>query len=61
MIENDGLHGFQEQPGEIYLTKGIHRIEVRYFQAGGSQQLKVSWKRHDLEKEELSSDNLLFH
>ena len=58
LIENDGPHGFIERSGVIYLTKGIHRVEVRYFQYRGSQSLKVSWKGPDFEKREITATDL---
>ena len=53
LIKNDGTHGFREPSGELYLTKGIHRIEMRYFQAGGSCRLRASWKGPGFDKREI--------
>jgi polygalacturonase len=58
LIDNDGHHGFIELSNEIYLSKGIHQIEVRYFQLGGGKRLKVSWQGEEFEKRELSADDL---
>ncbi len=58
LIDNDGSHGFLESAGDIYLSKGIHSIEVRYLQQGGSQSLKISWRGEDFEKRELSAEVL---
>jgi hypothetical protein len=58
LIENDGPHGFIELSEDIYLSEGIHQIEVRYFQQGGSQSLKISWRGPGFEKSELSSELL---
>jgi len=52
LIDNDGPHGFQELSGEITLDKGIHTIEVRYFQNGGGQELKVFWRGPGFDKQE---------
>jgi len=57
LIDNDGLHGYKEKSNKIYLDKGLHRIEVRYFQGGGGQSLKVSWKGPGFAKCELSPQN----
>ena len=35
VIDVDGVHPAQEKKGEIDLTKGLHTIEVQYFEAGG--------------------------
>ncbi|MDB6072175.1 MAG: hypothetical protein JWL81_3346, partial [Verrucomicrobiales bacterium] len=41
IVNNDGLHANQEVSGTVTLTAGVHDIEVRYFEAGGSQVLDV--------------------
>ncbi|MCX6223120.1 MAG: alpha-L-fucosidase [Bacteroidia bacterium] len=43
-LSNDGLHGMEEKSMDIALTKGLHPIEIQYFQAGGSDDLKLEWK-----------------
>ncbi len=58
LIDNDGHHGFVELSEEMYLSEGIHQVEVRYFQLGGGQSLKVSWQGEGFEKRELSQDDL---
>jgi len=32
VIENDGVHSAREEPGEVDLAEGLHRIRVSYFQ-----------------------------
>ena len=54
LLVNDGAHGYIEKNGKIKLDKGKHRIEVHYFQAGGGQSLKVSWKGPGFEKKEMT-------
>ena len=58
IIDNDGGHGYNEKEESIYLKKGTHRIELRYFQKGGGQELKVSWKGSGFEKREISKEDL---
>ena len=58
LIDNDGGHGYQEKYGKINLDKGKHKIEVRYFQQGGGQELKVSWQGPKFEKRELTKEDL---
>ena len=53
LIENDGNHGAIEEPGNIALKSGFHRIEVKYFQCGGGKKLKVSWKGPGFPKMEI--------
>lgn len=57
LIENDDLHGYRERSGKIHLSKGVHRIEVRYFQGGGGRSLKVSWQGPGFQKKELEIIN----
>jgi hexosaminidase len=42
LVSNDGAHGMVEAAAKITLTSGKHRLEVRYFQQGGAQDLNVS-------------------
>jgi hexosaminidase len=42
IVNNDGAHGMAEVSGQCSLTGGKHRLEVRYFQLGGAQELDVS-------------------
>ncbi|VAX17974.1 beta-galactosidase [hydrothermal vent metagenome] len=58
LIDNDGGHGYQEKYGKINLDEGVHKIEVRYFQQGGGQELKVSWQGPGFEKREMTPEDL---
>ncbi|MCK5458147.1 MAG: chitobiase/beta-hexosaminidase C-terminal domain-containing protein, partial [Melioribacteraceae bacterium] len=58
LVDNDGGHGYQEKYGKIKLDEGVHKIEVRYFQQGGGQELKVSWKGPKFEKREMTKEDL---
>ncbi len=58
LVDNDGGHGYQEKYGKIKLDEGVHKIEVRYFQQGGGQELKVSWKGPGFEKREMTVEDL---
>ncbi|VAX28209.1 Polygalacturonase [hydrothermal vent metagenome] len=53
IVNNDGIHGYIEKSGKIYLGKGEHLIEVRYYQAGGSKHLNVFWDEPGIEKQEI--------
>jgi hypothetical protein len=35
VVDNDGLHGMQEESGEIALASGLHAIRVEFFERGG--------------------------
>jgi hypothetical protein len=60
LINNDGLHPVVEVSKSIKLTKGLHPVSVRYFQEGGRNGLKVSWKGPGIEKQEIPAE-ALFH
>lgn len=58
LIDNDGYHGYEEVAGRIYLNRGLHQVQVRYFQKGGEQKLRVSWQGSDFGKTEISPQAL---
>jgi polygalacturonase len=58
IVNNDGAHGVTEKSGSVYLKKGIHLVEVRYFQSGGGTGLKVSWSGPGFEKREMTTGDL---
>ncbi|MCK5776526.1 MAG: glycoside hydrolase family 92 protein, partial [Bacteroidales bacterium] len=60
LLNNDGLHPVIEINKPITLTSGLHPISVKYFQEGGRNSLKASWKGPGIEKEEIPAD-VLFH
>ncbi len=60
IIDNDGAHGISEEKASFSLKAGMHKIEVKYFQLGGGQHLKVAWQSPDFEKAEIPA-NVLFH
>jgi len=43
VVANDGVHGSQLGSGHIPLSKGLHRLRVKFFQADGGSQLRVLW------------------
>ena len=53
VVNNNGGHGYQEESGKIFLTKGNHFIEVGYFQKGGGQDLFVFYQGPGIEKQEI--------
>jgi hypothetical protein len=53
LINNDGTHGVVESAGTIKLTAGKHKLEVRYFQQGGAQDLNVSIEGPGMQKQPL--------
>src|SRR5262249_34678146 len=41
VVDNDGTHPPVRQSGTVKLTKGIHKVHVTFFQAGGGAELDV--------------------
>jgi alpha-L-fucosidase len=60
VVDNDGTHGAIERKGKAALKKGWHRVKVVYFDAGGSNDLKVMIQAPGEEKKEIPA-NMLFH
>ena len=45
VIDHDGLHGATDKDGAIQLTAGRHALRVNFFEAGGGQELRLSWRK----------------
>ena len=45
VIDHDGLHGAEDADGSVQLTAGTHALRVNFFEAGGDQELRLSWRR----------------
>ena len=58
LIENDANHGAVEEPGNIALKTGMHKIRVKYFNCGGGKALNVSWSGPAMEKHEIQANEL---
>ncbi len=43
VIDNDGLHGVLEKTGHAALAKGLHWIEVEWFNKTGGAELDLGW------------------
>ncbi|MFP6724337.1 MAG: PA14 domain-containing protein, partial [Candidatus Poribacteria bacterium] len=51
VVDNDGLHGINEETGSIALSAGYHPIRVTFFEKGGGNQLKVSYMESNMIKQ----------
>jgi hexosaminidase len=58
VVSHDGEHGETEKSGETALGKGWHMYELRYFDAGGSKLLEVSWSGMGIEKQPVPATSL---
>ena len=45
VIDHDGLHGAEDKDGSVELTAGVHALRVNFFEAGGGQELRLSWRK----------------
>lgn len=43
VVENGGYHGAIKKRGDILLSKGLHSIQMNYFQGAGDFTLAISW------------------
>ena len=59
IVDNDGEHAPTEKSGMVPLRKGLHKISVKYFDAGGDQRLQVSFGLKG--KQSVNLRNALFH
>lgn len=59
IVNNDDKHARFSLAGDVRLLKGLHKIEVRYFQVGGSSVLNVQMAKPGRPKEDLLK--FLFH
>ncbi len=60
IVNSDGLHPALERFKTVALKSGKHLLELKYFQGGGSNFLKLMWEGPGFEKEEVPS-TVLFH
>ena len=57
VVDLDGIHGVTSKSGKIKLEKGLHHIEVQYFEASGGEELYVGWRLPGAKKETALSVN----
>ena len=41
VVDNDGSHSFCEKTGKVYLEKGFHKVDLKYFDSTHGQKLYV--------------------
>jgi len=56
VVDNDGKHGVYEQGGAVPLSKGFHKVTVKYFDSGNSGLLRVMMTIPGKPKGEISPD-----
>jgi len=60
LVDNDFPHGLEEKSGVIALQKGYHPFVTSFFEAAGSDELKVYIRGPGIEKQLIPAD-LLYH
>ena len=58
VVDNDGLHAAASARGFIALSAGKHAITVTFFEAGGDDELAVSYEGQGLPKQEIPASAL---
>ncbi len=53
LINNDGLHGLVELSGKVNLNRGKHKLDVWFFERGGTQDVSISIEAPQLQKQPL--------
>lgn len=60
IVDNDGLHAMEEKALDIALEKGLHKLEVHFFERGGDDGLKLLWQGPGLEKQLVKKQYLFY-
>ena len=47
MLDHDGPHTLSDKEAQVALAKGLHPLELLYFQVGGGKALKLQWAGPD--------------
>jgi len=55
VVNNDGVHPNRAAKGQVRLKAGKRKIEVRYFEGSGEQNLYVGWSGPGVKKQSLSN------
>lgn len=56
VVDNDGLHGVMRIGGLARLRAGLHPITVTFFEAGGGEELEVSFEGPGVERQTVPPD-----
>ncbi|UWY28976.1 family 20 glycosylhydrolase [Flavobacterium sp. TR2] len=58
--DNDGLHWMNEAYGAVKLEKGVHKLNISYFDLTGGTALKCFIQKEGQKKEEISASQLFY-
>ena len=59
VVDNGGLHGMEEQQGEVELTAGDHELKIEFFENAGDAGCILSWQAEGIEKQVVPAEALL--
>jgi mono/diheme cytochrome c family protein len=54
VIDNDGVHPKQAKSGSAKLKKGIHKVEMQYFQGAGEDELEIEWEGPTISRQDFA-------
>jgi mono/diheme cytochrome c family protein len=54
VVNNDGIHPTKSESGSVELTKGVHQVQVDFFQGGGEAVLEVELEGRGLARQPLA-------
>ncbi|MBN2029643.1 alpha-L-fucosidase, partial [bacterium] len=57
---NDGLHAMETKILNMALEKGLHAIDIQFFQAGGEDGLTIDWKIGDQSAARIPAENWVY-
>ena len=55
VIDNDGVHPFQQKRKQMQITAGLHAVAVEYFEAGGEEVLQVEFQAEGQPQQKLDT------
>ena len=58
VINHDGPHGPEPREGQVALQKGLHKLQVKYFEAGGGETVQLYIRGENMPEKEVSSEML---
>ncbi len=58
VINHDGPHGPEPREGQVALQKGLHKLQVKYFEAGGGETVQLYIRGENMPEKEVSPEML---
>lgn len=61
IIDNSGFHGPEARDGEVYLQKGLNKVQIRFYQGSGGAALSFQWAKYGDNKFSVVPSSVLKH